>query len=126
MKIIAEAGDGKAALERIITLQPDVAVPDIDMPEQDGFSVGRAIRHQNLQVEIVFLTIHREEEIFQAAMDIGAKGHVLKDSAVTDIVAAIKAVAAGHPYISPQLSAYLLKHSQNAARSTRANPAWKT
>ena len=115
LKIVAEAGDGKTALSLIVQHQPAVAVLDIDMPEQDGFSVARAVRQQNLGVEIVFLTIHREEELFQAALDLGAKGYVLKDSAVTDIVAAIKSVAAGQPYISPQLSSYLLKHSKSVA-----------
>ena len=114
LKIVAEAGDGKTALAQIVQHQPAVAVLDIDMPEQDGFSVARAVRQQKLGVEIVFLTIHRDEEVFQAAIDLGAKGYVLKDSAVTDIVAAIKAVAAGQPYISPQLSAYLLKRRQRA------------
>ena len=115
LKIVAEAGDGKAALALIVQHQPAVAVLDIDMPEQDGFSVARAVRQQKLGVEIVFLTIHREEEVFQAALDLGAKGYVLKDSAVTDIVAAIKAVAAGQPYISPQISSYLLKRSDRVA-----------
>jgi DNA-binding NarL/FixJ family response regulator len=99
-----------------------VAVLDIDMPEQDGFSVARAVRQHGLGVEIVFLTIHREEELFQAALDLGAKGYVLKDSAVTDIVAAIKAVAAGQPYISPQLSAYLIKRRQGAAALNASKP----
>ena len=122
LKIVAEAGDGKTALALIAQHQPTVAVLDIDMPEQDGFSVARAVRRQKLPVEIVFLTIHREEELFQAALDLGAKGYVLKDSAVTDIVAAIKAVAAGQPYISPQLSAYLLKRSQDAAALSARKP----
>jgi len=122
LKIVAEAGDGKTALAQIVQQRPAVAVLDIDMPEQDGFSVARAVRQQKLGVEIVFLTIHREEEMFQAALNLGAKGYVLKDSAVTDIVAAIKAVAAGRPYISPQLSAYLLKRSKNVAALTARKP----
>ena len=122
LKIVAEAGDGKTALAQIIQHQPAVAVLDIDMPAQDGFSVARAVRQQKLPVEIVFLTIHREEELFQAALDLGAKGYVLKDSAVTDIVAAIKAVNAGQPYISPQLSAHLLKHSRRTAALNARKP----
>jgi len=122
LKIVAEAGDGKTALSLIVQHQPAVAVLDIDMPEQDGFSVARAVRQQNLGVEIVFLTIHREEELFQAALDLGAKGYVLKDSAVTDIVAAIKSVAAGQPYISPQLSSYLLKRSKSVAELNARKP----
>jgi DNA-binding NarL/FixJ family response regulator len=122
LKIVAEAGDGKTALAQIVQHQPAVAVLDIDMPGQDGFSVARAIVQRKLGVEIVFLTIHREEELFQAALNLGAKGYVLKDSAVTDIVAAIKAVAAGQHYISPQLSSYLLKRSQSSAALNARKP----
>jgi len=122
LKIVAESGDGVTALAQIVQHGPAVAVLDVDMPGQDGFSVARAVRQQKLGVEIVFLTIHREEEVFQAALDLGAKGYVLKDSAVTDIVAAIKAVAAGDPFISPQLSSYLLKHSQSVAALNARKP----
>ena len=109
LSIVAEAGDGQTALDLIETHQPDVAVLDIDMPGMDGFAVVRGLQKKRINVEIVFLTMHSEEEIFQAAMDLGVKGYVLKDSAVTDIVSSIKAVAAGRPYLSPELSALLLK-----------------
>jgi len=109
LSIVAEAGDGQTALDLIETHQPDVAVLDIDMPGMDGFAVVRELQKRRINVEIVFLTMHSEEEIFQAAMDLGVKGYVLKDSAVTDIVSSIKAVAAGRPYLSPELSALLLK-----------------
>jgi len=115
LKIVGEAGDGRVAFEQIKALVPDVAVLDIDMPEKDGFAVATAIRAEKLQVAVIFLTIHREEELFQAAMDMGVRGYVLKDSATTDIIAGIKTVAAGNPYISPSLSAYLIN------RRTRAN-----
>ncbi len=97
LSIVAEAGDGETALDLIETHQPDVAVLDIDMPGMDGFAVVRGLQKKRINVEIVFLTMHSEEEIFQAAMDLGVKGYVLKDSAVTDIVSSIKAVAAGRP-----------------------------
>lgn len=109
LSIVAEAGDGQTALDLIETHQPDVAVLDVDMPGMDGFAVVRGLQKKRINVEIVFLTMHSEEEIFQAAMDLGVKGYVLKDSAVTDIVSSIKAVAAGRPYLSPELSALLLK-----------------
>jgi DNA-binding NarL/FixJ family response regulator len=123
MKIIAQAGDGQSALAEIQSLRPDVAVLDIDMPVMDGFSVAREIQKLGLEVEVVFLTIHREEELFQAAMDLGAKGYVLKDSAVTDIIESIRAVASHQHYISPQLSSYLVRRKSKADALARLKPA---
>ena len=114
LSIVAEAGDGQTAFALIEQHWPDVAVLDIDMPQMDGFAVVRAMQRKNLAVEVVFLTMHSEEEIFQAAMDLGVKGYVLKDSAVTDIVQSIKTVAAGRPYLSPALSALLLDRRRRA------------
>lgn len=108
VSILAEAGDGKSALELIELHKPDVAVLDIDMPEADGFDTVRAMKEKKLGAEVVFLTMHSESEMFEEAMDLGVKGYVLKDSATSDIVASIKSVAAGKHFISPALSALLL------------------
>ena len=122
LSIVAEAGDGQTALSLIEQHRPDVAVLDIDMPQMDGFAIVRALGRKNLPVEVVFLTMHSEEEIFQAAMDMGVKGYVLKDSAVTDIVQSIKTVAAGRPYLSPALSALLLHRRRRAEELGAAHP----
>lgn len=122
LKVVAEVGDGQTALEQIQHLRPEVAVLDIDMPRMDGFAVAREIARLKLPVEVVFLTIHREEELFQAALDLGVKGYVLKDSAVTDIIAGVKAVAAGQAYLSPALSPHLIKRSERAAALAKVNP----
>jgi DNA-binding NarL/FixJ family response regulator len=122
LKIVGEAGDGGVALEQIKTLLPEVAVLDIDMPVKDGFAVATAIREEKLPVAIIFLTIHREEELFQAAMDMGVKGYVLKDSATTDIISGIKTVAGGQPYISPSLSAYLINRRARSVALIKEKP----
>ncbi len=106
--IVGEAGDGETALQLIETQKPEIAVLDIDMPKMNGFAVVRELERKKIAVEIVFLTMHSEDEVFQSAMDLGVKGYVLKDSATTDIVAGIKSVAAGRAFISPALSALLL------------------
>lgn len=95
MKVLAEAGDGRIAIELIQKLRPQVVILDIDMPELDGFAVARTVRQQKLPVEIIFLTLHREEEFFNRALELDAKGYVTKDSATTDIITGIRAVAAG-------------------------------
>jgi DNA-binding NarL/FixJ family response regulator len=125
LSIIAEAGDGATALELIEKHLPDVAVLDIDMPGMDGFAVARAIEQKGLAVEVIFLTMHSEDELFQAAMDLGVKGYVLKDSAVTDIVASIKSVAAGKAYLSPSLSASLLNYRRRAIDFSKNQPGLK-
>jgi DNA-binding NarL/FixJ family response regulator len=104
LKVIAEAGDGLKAIELVQQLKPEVAILDIDMPHLDGFGAARAILDQGLPVAIIFLTIHSEEELFHAALELGVKGYVLKDSAVDEIVTGIRAVVAGRRYTSLPLT----------------------
>ena len=109
LKVNAEAADGIETLLKIRAHQPHIAVSDIDMPNTDGFAVALAVREEKINIEIIFLTIHREESFMRKALGLGAKGFVLKDSAVTDIVTAIKAVRQGQSFISPAMMSYLTK-----------------
>jgi len=122
LKVVAEAGDGPAALEHVRQYSPDVAVLDVDMPGMDGFEVVRALRQEKLTAGVVFLTMHKDEDIFNEAMNIGVCGYVVKDSAVTDIVASIRSAAAGRPFISPTLSSYLLSRTHRSTNLTREKP----
>jgi DNA-binding NarL/FixJ family response regulator len=112
LKVVGEAGNGSEALAMIELLRPDVAILDVDMPHQDGFQVARALAAKNNTAAIIFLTIHSEEEMFHAALDLGAKGYVLKDSAIDDIVTAINEVAAGRTFTSLPMTTYF-SHRQN-------------
>lgn len=118
LQVVAEAGNGQAALEQIKAMQPRVAVLDIDMPIMSGFEVARALAKLPLAVEIIFLTVHCEEEFFNAALELGARGYVLKDSSVTDIAACIRAVAAGQNYVSPALTSYLFRQRPTSRRQS--------
>src|SRR5215831_11982502 len=104
IKVNGEAGDGDAALELLQSLKPDVVVLDINMPKRDGFSVTKHMREKGIDAAAIFLTMYDEEDAFNRAMDLGVKGYILKDSAVTDIVAGIKDVASGEHFITPSLS----------------------
>jgi DNA-binding NarL/FixJ family response regulator len=119
LEIVAEAGDGQEALSQINTAQPDIVILDIDMPKLSGFEVAREISGLPAPARVIFLTVHREEDFFNEALGLGTKGYVLKDSAVTDIVACIRAVAAGQNYVSPVLTAYLFQQKQNGAGAKR-------
>lgn len=124
-KVVAEATNGLTALDQIKSLKPEVAVLDIDMPELDGFGVVRALRDEKIAVEVVFLTIHRDEDFFNEAINLGAKGYVLKDSALTDIVSCIRSVASGQPYVSPSLTSLLLNRHRRAASLSERKPELK-
>lgn len=121
-KVVAEAADGEAALAALTALRPQIAVLDIEMPKLNGFGLARAIREQNLPTEIIFLTMYKEEEFFNEALDLGVKGYLLKDSAVTDILACIRAVTAGQHYITPAISAYLLNRQARHAALSKQRP----
>lgn len=114
LKVIAEAYDGESALELIRTHSPQVAILDVDMPLKDGFAVAREVRAAALDVALIFLTMHKNERFFNAALDLGVRGYVLKDSASTEIVSGIKAVAAGQSYVTPLLTDYLLNRRADA------------
>lgn len=116
MKVVAEAGDGEDLISQIEISRPQIAIVDVDMPKQDGFAVAKEINKRRMPVDIVFLTIHNEEDIFHAAMDLGIKGYILKDSALVEITEAIRTVVAGQFYVSRPLVAYLL-HRRNRSQA---------
>ena len=123
LKVSAEAADGEQALARLQDTPVDVAMLDLTMPLKDGFAVARAARELRLAVPLVFLTMHKDEHYLHAALDLGVRGYVLKDSAINEIVNCLKAVVAGQDYISPALSSYLIRRSNRAASLAAAKPA---
>jgi DNA-binding NarL/FixJ family response regulator len=100
LNVVGEARNGSEAVTIIEELKPHVAILDVDMPHLDGFQVARTLLANNSKTAIVFLTMHSDEAMFHAALDLGAKGYVLKDSAIDDIVAAINEVVAGRSFTS--------------------------
>lgn len=112
LKVLGEAENGISALDLIEELKPQVVVADVNMPQMGGLELAEKIRERNLPVALVFLTMHKDETMFNAAMDAGVSGYVLKDNAITDITDCIKTVAAGRHYITPALSDYLFNRSR--------------
>jgi DNA-binding NarL/FixJ family response regulator len=120
LKVIAEAVDGDEALAKIAELRPQVAVLDVEMPHRSGLEVLEALKERNLGVPVILLTMYKEGRFFNAALDAGVKGYILKDSAVTEIAAAIRAVASGENFISPMLSTLLMKRLTRAESSPKS------
>jgi DNA-binding NarL/FixJ family response regulator len=120
--IVGEAADGETTLERLESLTPDVAVLDIEMPRKDGFALAQAIKDKGLSTQVIFLTMFKEEDLFDRAVDLGVLGYVLKDSAATEIVESIKVVAGGKHFISPAISSYLVNRNRRAAALAQHKP----
>lgn len=107
-KVVGEAGDGEAALEMINKVRPSIAILDVSMPKLDGLAASRKLAAEEAAVGVILVTMYREQKLFTEALAAGVKGYVLKDSAATDIISCIKAVAAGQNYASPELTTYLV------------------
>jgi len=123
LKVVAEADDGASALTAIEQLQLNVAVLDMDMPPPDGLAVARIIRERGWPVATVFLTMHKDEAAFNAALDAGVRGFVVKDGAANEIVGCVKSVAAGQSFFSPVLSGHLLARRDRAEELARQTPS---
>jgi DNA-binding NarL/FixJ family response regulator len=122
LRVVSEANNGREAVEAIEKFSPQVTILDIDMPVLNGFETAREIKRRKLKTEIVFLTMHRDEDLFNEAIDLGAKGFVLKDSALIDIIECVKAVAASEHYASHALTKFLINRSRRALGLTERQP----
>jgi DNA-binding NarL/FixJ family response regulator len=100
-RVVAEAADGDEAIQLVNGMNPDIAIVDIDMPRLNGLELLRGLRQAPSAVKAIILTMYKEEDVFNAAMDLGAKAYVVKDNAANDIMAALEKVVAGETFISP-------------------------
>jgi DNA-binding NarL/FixJ family response regulator len=122
LRILGEASDGASALRLIENSTPDVAILDIDMPAMRGLQVAKMVRDQQLFVAVIILTIYKEEDMFNEAMDAGVRGYVMKETAVIDLLEAIKAVAMGQYYFSPAIAGHLVGRSERAKHLLAEKP----
>ncbi len=109
LQLIGAVNSGKEVLIQVPRLKPEAVVLDIEMPELDGLSVAARLQKEVPIVKIIFLTVYREESFLHAAINTGAQGYILKDSDPADIVAGIRTVCQGFPFISPGMTSYLLR-----------------
>lgn len=122
LRVLAEVNDGQEAVEAIERLNPQITILDVEMPVMNGFDAAREIKSKKFPTEIIFLSMHHDEDIFNEAIDLGAKGFVLKDSALADVVECISAVAANNYYTSHTLTSYLINRSRRAIGLTEKHP----
>src|SRR3954471_7578703 len=126
IQLVAEAADGPTALRKIQELKPQAAVLDLDMPEQNGVQVATKVLDLKLPVAVVILTMHKEERVFNEAINAGILGFVLKENAASELLGCIHAVVSGQPFISPSLSSFLLNRNTRAKDFREQTPELNT
>jgi two-component system, NarL family, response regulator NreC len=108
LTVVGEADDGRQAVALAISLKPDLLVMDIGMPNLNGIEAAHQITQANPATAIVILSMHSDESYVLRALKAGAKGYLLKDSAESDLIRAVHAVAGGKSFFSPAVSKVLL------------------
>jgi DNA-binding NarL/FixJ family response regulator len=109
LELAGAAGDAEEALSRLRQLKPDVAVLDVELPGRSGLDLAADLLRFEPPIPSIALTMHKDESLFNLAMDRGVTGYILKENAVTDLIQGIQAVARGEVFLSPTISGYLLR-----------------
>jgi two-component system response regulator NreC len=107
-EVVAEAGDGRDAVRQALAIQPDVAILDIGMPLLNGIEATRQIVRRRPDIHVLILSMHANEAYIIQALKAGAKGYLLKDSADTDLIRGVAAVASGKSFFSPAVAKVML------------------
>ena len=104
MEIVGEAGNGREAVELAERLKPEVVVMDVSMPELNGIEATRRLAASTPHTRVLALSMHKDSVYVREILRAGARGYLLKDSVADDLVSAVRAVASGEGYLSPQVS----------------------
>ena len=123
-QVVAEAVNGREAVEKAATLRPDVAILDIAMPEMNGLEAARQILKAVEGTEVLILTMHESEQVVREVLRSGARGYVLKSDAVRDLVAAVAAVRQHKSFFTSVVAEMVLDgYLKGAAQSEAAGPS---
>ena len=130
-QVVAEAIDGREALDKAKRLRPDVVVLDVSMPNLNGLEATRQIRKALPETEVLILTMHDSEQLVREVLEAGARGYVLKSDAGRELVTAVESVRQSKPYFTSRVSEIVLdgylhagerSDAFNAPRTVRLSP----
>jgi DNA-binding NarL/FixJ family response regulator len=125
-EIVGEADDGRSAVKKALALQPDVAILDIGMPLLNGIDATRQIVHKAPNVKVLILSMHSDETYVTRALNAGATGYLLKDSAGKDLIKAVTAVSQGEAFFSPAVSRLMLDDYMRRAATSGVTDRYDT
>ena len=124
LSVVGEAEDGRQAVALAASLKPDVAVLDIGMPNLNGIEAAKQITEGDSGTAVVVLSMHRDETYILRALKAGVRGYLLKDSAESDLVRAVRSVAERKSFFSPAVSKVLLDDYMQKLKRTGAEDSY--
>jgi DNA-binding NarL/FixJ family response regulator len=114
-ELVGEAANGKECLDRIAELQPDILILDIAMPDMNGEQVCRELRRRYPELKIIALSGYNDPQFVRAMTKAGAKAYVVKSASGRELIHALRAVASGKNYLSPEVTGAVMTLWNNAA-----------
>ncbi len=123
-KVVAEANDGREAVQLISKYHPEVGILDIGMPQLNGIEATRQIAAQEPATQIVILSMHADEGYVLRALKAGARAYILKNSAEADLIRAVRSVAEGKSFFSPAISKMLLEDYVRQVREQQVEDSY--
>ena len=124
IEVVGEAADGAEARDLVIRMRPDLAILDVKMPKLTGLQATREIKAQAPDVSVLILSMYDDERYLFEALKAGASGYVLKAQADSDLMAAVRAVEKGEPFLTPSAQRALIKDvlGEGTTRSDELTP----
>jgi DNA-binding NarL/FixJ family response regulator len=116
LEVVGEAANGLAGIQTALDTRPDVVVTDVGLPDVDGVEVTRRLRELLPESRVLVLTVHDEDTYVFTLIQAGASGYLLKNAAGNDLVDAIRAVAAGKPWLQPEIAQRLMNVTSGASQ----------
>ena len=120
---MGQCGNGNEVIGKIKDLQPTISIIDISMPGMSGMEILRESQKERLTTEFIILTMYKDEEYFNEAMNLGVKGYILKDNAAKDLLNCLRTVSQGRHFICPELSNLLLERNAKMQSLKQKIPA---
>ena len=121
-ELVGEAEDGRTAVELAAACRPDVVVMDVSLPDLSGIEATRQVLAETPGVKVVALSVHTEQQYVAGMLQAGASGYVIKDAAAVELLHAMRAVLAGHSYLSPEVAGAVYDQVQALAAHPELSP----
>jgi DNA-binding NarL/FixJ family response regulator len=125
LEVVGEASDGREAVDLATSLQPDIVVMDIAMPQMNGMEATRQIVLRNPRTNVLILSMYSDENYIVQVLRAGARGYLLKDSAEEELINAVRSVNAGQPFFSPRIAKLLVGDSMQRLRDEAASDTYE-